>query len=154
MFKNARSIMWLGLTNTWNQGSPVFFFLFLSVGLLHFLSSFIQTSCITSLAHMGGNMAIKSSGVLHFTVQAQEMVECDFSFSVPVSKFLKKDSSPTYIKCLILGESTVPGIIEVNGLDHNMAISIATVWIPSGMCKRSNKIISMHYKETEHFLKG
>lgn len=58
-------------------------------------------------------MASKSSGALHFTVQAnKEMVEFDFCFSVPVSKFLKKDYGPTYIKCLILGKSTVPGIIR------------------------------------------
>lgn len=64
----------------------LFFFLFFSVGLFHFLSFFVQTSCIAALAHMVGKMAIKNSGVLDFIVKAcKKIVEfvCSLSFKIP-----------------------------------------------------------------------
>lgn len=91
MSQKAGSVMWLSLKSTWNQDLQLFFFLFFSVGLFHFLSFFLQTSCIAALANMVGKTAIKSSGVWRFTVQARKkIVEFvrSLSFKIPKKRCL------------------------------------------------------------------
>lgn len=72
--------------------SGLFFSLSLSVVSLHFLFSFLQTTCIASLAHVVGKMVIKRSGALYFSPSMQRDSEsvC-FSFSL---KILNKELWP------------------------------------------------------------